>query len=151
MDDKHIYANQLFAGAVNYHNYIPTTSYNTDVKELEKSSIVEDMIQFFNRIRCRVPIDEEGNHEVVDIYLFSGDNENDEDIVGRFIEQFPGCKSIEVGLLRERLRPDITKRTNVEERTDRIITSVERQKPEKYGGMEVWQTAVGRKHHGVTA
>jgi len=127
---QHIYANQLFAGAKDYHNYQPTTSYNTDVKELENSSIVEDMVQFFNRIRCRVPIDKDGNHEPVDIYLFSGDKDNDDDIVADVIEQFPGCKTTG-WTIDGTIQPDIKKRTKIEERIDRIIHELKQQR-EKY-------------------
>lgn len=122
---QHTQASKLFAGADGYHNYEPTISYDIDVKNLENSSIVEDMVQFYNRIRCRIPIDVDGSHEPVGLYLFRDNTENDKKIVNSMIEEFPDAIvkqwEVKAGSLTD---TKIKKKTKVTERSDLIISEL---------------------------
>ncbi len=118
----HHYANQLHAGAKNYHLYEPTETQDRDIKALETSSIVEDMIQFFNRIRCRVSTDEDGNHEPVDLYLFSDDNSQSKKVIETLVVEFPSAEVIDWTVA-----PASTlkkKRGKVIDRADRIMNKL---------------------------
>jgi len=86
---QHIYANMLNVGADGYANYEPELqSYDKDVTALADSTVSDDMVQFYNRIRSRVAIDTAGNCEDVDFYLFSDDASRSKSIIARMIQEF---------------------------------------------------------------
>jgi hypothetical protein len=59
-----------------FDEYIPTNgSLLSDAMQLKNHLIVDDLIQFFNRVRCRVSVDGEGNCRPTDLYLFTGGSE----------------------------------------------------------------------------
>jgi len=53
----------------------------SDVNHLKNMLIVDDLIQFFNRIRCRTAIDDQGNCNAVELYCLTGGNEEMELII----------------------------------------------------------------------
>ena len=68
---QHIY-NGAVLSIANYEHYIPTNgSISGDATQLRNHLIVDDHVQFFNRVRCRVSIDEEGNCKSTELYLFT--------------------------------------------------------------------------------
>jgi hypothetical protein len=63
----------------------------SDAKHLRDMLIVDDMIQFFNRIRCRTAIDQTGNCEPVELYCLTGGDQLMEDIIKQSItSEMPG-------------------------------------------------------------
>ena len=76
----------VYVGAVMAINKIQdyaslTGSVWSDANYLKDRLIADDMIQFFNRVRCRIAIDKNGNCEPVELYMFSGGNERIKDII----------------------------------------------------------------------
>lgn len=72
--------------------YIPTTgSEQSDATHLKNMLIVDDMIQFFNRVRCRTAVDQNGNCEPVELYCLTGGNQLMEAIIRKTItSEMPG-------------------------------------------------------------
>jgi len=72
---KHYYLQTLSAiGPID--TYVPMNgSMVADANYLKNRLIVDDMIQFFNRVRCRTAIDAYGNCLPVELYCFTGGNE----------------------------------------------------------------------------
>jgi len=68
-------------------HYVSTTgSVWSDANHLRDMLIVDDMIQFFNRVRCRTAIDDQGNCMPVELYYLTGGNTQMEDVVRSSIE-----------------------------------------------------------------
>jgi hypothetical protein len=68
-------------------NYISSTgSVWSDANHLKDMLIVDDMLQFFNRVRCRTAIDSQGNCAPVELYCFTGGNVTMEKVITRSIE-----------------------------------------------------------------
>jgi len=122
---SHHYYNQLFAGAKNYLHYEPTISYDEDATNLEYSSIMEDMIQFFNRIRCRVSTDEGGNHLPVELYMFSSDNTASKKIINGVVAEFKNATVNDWNVTPATALKK--KRTKMVERADNIIAVLKRE------------------------
>jgi hypothetical protein len=65
----------------------------SDANYLKDKLIADDMIQFFNRIRCRVAIDKDGNCKPVELYMFTGGNRRIEAIIKQSISnEMPNIK-----------------------------------------------------------
>jgi len=68
-------------------HYISTTgSVWSDANHLKDMLIIDDMIQFFNRVRCRTAIDDKGNCLPVELYCFTGGNTQMEELIRSSIE-----------------------------------------------------------------
>jgi hypothetical protein len=84
---QHVYNGAVLA-IKDYKFYVPTNgSVSRDAIQLKNHLSVDDMVQFFNRVRCRVSIDEEGNCEQAELYLFTGGNESVKLLMKELIEQ----------------------------------------------------------------
>lgn len=72
-------------------HYVTTTgSMWSDANHLKNMLIVDDMIQFFNRVRCRTAIDNDGNCHSVELYCFTGgDTEMEKVIRTSFESEMP--------------------------------------------------------------
>ena len=57
-----------------------------DANHLKDLLIVDDMIQFFNRVRCRTAIDRNGNCRRVDLYCITGGNTKMEEVIKTSLE-----------------------------------------------------------------
>ncbi len=68
----HYYTGSILS-IVDYDAYRATTgSVMGDANHLQNMLIIDDIIQFFNRIRCRVPVGEDGGCAITDLYMFTG-------------------------------------------------------------------------------
>jgi hypothetical protein len=70
-------------GAINeFEHYVPSNgSMWSDATHLQNMLIVDDMIQFFNRVRCRTAIDKYGNCPPVELYLLTGGDKKMEKVI----------------------------------------------------------------------
>ncbi|MCP3682652.1 MAG: hypothetical protein GY861_08185 [bacterium] len=67
--------------------YVNTTGTAwSDANHLKDLLIVDDMIQFFNRVRCRTAMDSNGNCQPVELYYFTGGNIKMEKVIRTSIE-----------------------------------------------------------------
>lgn len=112
--------------------YINTTgSAWSDANYLKDLLIVDDMIQFFNRVRCRTAIDNQGNCHPVELYCFTGGDHGLEKVISTSFEnEMPNIiindwKPKEIKTLKEKV-------TKIEERAERFIKYL-RGRIEKYG------------------
>ena len=84
---QHVYNGAVLA-VKDYSHYVPTNgSVSNDALQLRNHLIVDDMVQFFNRVRCRVSIDIEGNCKPTELYLLTGGDKGMQDIMGKLIKQ----------------------------------------------------------------
>ncbi len=68
----HYYTGSILS-IVDYDDYRAATgSVMGDANHLQNMLIIDDIIQFFNRIRCRVPVGEDGGCAITDLYMFTG-------------------------------------------------------------------------------
>ena len=110
-------------GSINeFESYIPSHgSMWADAMYLQKMLIIDDIIQFFNRVRCRTAIDKNGNCLSVELYCFTGGDEEMEKIIrasiGKEMPQmiFRDWKPKEL----KAMKPKIKK---AEERTENFIS-----------------------------
>jgi hypothetical protein len=78
----HYYVSTVMAINQMIGHYISTTgSVSSDATHLENMLIVDDMIQFFNRVRCRTAIDNKGNCPIVELYCFTGGKTKMEEVI----------------------------------------------------------------------
>jgi hypothetical protein len=69
---KHYY-NNIVASITDWDSYKPTNGNKQgDATHLEQMLIVDDLVQFFNRVRCRVATTSDGNCAPTELYLFTG-------------------------------------------------------------------------------
>ena len=119
--------------AINQVNhYVNTTgSIWSDANHLKDMLIVDDMIQFFNRVRCRTAIDKNGNCNPVELYCLTGGNYEIEEIIRTSFEsEMPNIvisdwKPKEIQTLKGKV-------TKIEERAELFIKYL-RGRIEKYG------------------
>ena len=104
-----------------FDQYVSSTgSVWSDANHLKDMLIVDDMIQFFNRVRCRTAIDNQGNCHPVKLYCFTGGNKPMEEVIRGSIEsEMPNIvitdwKPIELKVLKQR-------RTKNEERAENFV------------------------------
>jgi hypothetical protein len=117
---QHYYASAINAGADGIINYLHNgNSLDAGVAELQDSLIADDMIQFFNRTRSRVSIDEDGNCESCHFYLFSDNTEKSKAIIKRMTQEFQNAKELEWSVTPATSLEK--KKTKIEERADRIL------------------------------
>ncbi len=84
---QHVYNGAVLA-VKDYSHYVPTNgSVSQDALQLRNHLIVDDMVQFFNRVRCRVSIDKDGNCQPTELYLFTGGDTSTKDLMGELIKQ----------------------------------------------------------------
>lgn len=74
-----------------FDQYVTTNgSVMSDANHLKDMLIVDDMIQFFNRVKCRTAIDNIGNCNPVELYCFTGGSKlMDELIRGAITSEMP--------------------------------------------------------------
>lgn len=76
------YYSQSLGAICSWGNYIPTNgSRLADAIRLCDMLIVDDMIQFFNRVRCRTPIDVDGNCLPVELFCFTGGSQKMKELI----------------------------------------------------------------------
>ena len=104
-----------------FDQYVRSTgSMWSDANHLKNMLIVDDMVQFFNRVRCRTAIDNQGNCQPVELYCFTGGNDAMEEVIKSSIKcEMPGIgiknwKPIELKVLKQR-------RTKTEERAENFV------------------------------
>ena len=114
-----------------FDQYVSTNgSVMSDANHLKDMLIVDDMIQFFNRVRCRTATDDKGNCLPVELYCFTGGDNTMEKVIRTSIKsEMPNIviadwKPKELKVLKQ-------KRTKNEERAEIIIMYL-RGKIEKY-------------------
>ena len=104
-------------------DYISVTgSVWSDANYLKDKLIADDMIQFFNRVRCRVSTDKDGKCKPTELYMFTGGNEKLEKIItDSTVEEMPGIniKPWKVTLPTRFYAK--RKQTKVEKRADTVI------------------------------
>ncbi len=90
---QHVYIASVMA-INDFENYSSITgSIWSDANHLKDRLIADDMLQFFNRIRCRVAIDEAGNCNPVELYMFTGGNHRLDSIITSSVkEEMPGIE-----------------------------------------------------------
>ena len=93
---QHVYNGAVLA-IKDYKFYVPTNgSIAKDAIQLKNHLLVDDLVQFFNRVRCRVSIDENGNCEPTELYLFTGGSESIKLLMRELIEkEMPNITSSE--------------------------------------------------------
>ena len=70
-----------------FDHYVNTTgSVWSDATYLKNMLIVDDMIQFFNRIKCRTAIDKNGNCDPVELYCLTGGDDEMQKVISTSIE-----------------------------------------------------------------
>lgn len=82
----HYYVSSVMAINQFDHYVSSTGSMWSDANHLKDMLIVDDMIQFFNRIRCRTAVDNQGNCHPVELYCFTGGNDAMEEVIKTSIE-----------------------------------------------------------------
>jgi len=116
----HYYVSSVMA--INQFDYYvsSTGSVWSDANHLKDMLIVDDMIQFFNRVRCRTAIDDTGNCLPVELYCLTGGNDAMEEVITESIKnEMPGIviRKWEPKNLKELKQ----KRTKLEERAENFI------------------------------
>ena len=137
----HYYVSSVMA--INqFDHYVSTTgSVWSDAIYLKDLLIVDDMIQFFNRIRCRTAIDNNGNCLPVELYcLTGGDNKMENIIRASFKGEMPNIvfgdwKPKELKILKRKV-------TIIEERAENFVNWL-RGKIEEYG--EIYLTELKKE------
>jgi hypothetical protein len=116
----HVYIASVMA-INDFENYNSITgSVWSDANHLKDRLIADDMIQFFNRIRCRVAIDEEGNCSPVELYMFTGGNVRLESIITSSLKDEMPNIEIQPWTINP-VKSMKRKSSKVEERADRVI------------------------------
>jgi hypothetical protein len=102
-------------------SYVPTMgSAKFDATHLRNMLIIDDMLQFFNRIKCRTAIDKYGNCDPVELYCLTGGNQLIETKIRESFEsEMPGIvikewKPKELKALKNKV-------TKIEERAENFV------------------------------
>jgi len=90
---QHYYTSSVMA-VNDVDEYVPCTgSIWSDANYLKDMLIIDDLVQFLNRVQCRVSIDEEGNCKPTDLYIFTGGKKSMKDLIVKFAKmEMPGIK-----------------------------------------------------------
>ena len=104
-----------------FDQYVSSTgSVWSDANHLKDMLIVDDMIQFFNRVRCRNAIDNKGNCDPVKLYCFTGGNKPMDEVIRSSIES--EMPNIVISDWKPKELPILTQKiTKNEERAEIII------------------------------
>lgn len=116
---QHIHASNMNMGAGSHLNLF-TENYDRDVSAIADSLISDDMVQFLNRVRSRISIDEDGNCEPVDFYLFTDGGSKANAIIDTVVREFDSISVKEWDVL-PTIKATKKKRSKVVDRADNII------------------------------
>jgi len=117
---KHYY-NNIVASITDWDTYTPSNgSKQGDATHLEQMLIVDDLVQFFNRVRCRIATTADGDCAKTELYLFTGNRDDMSEIIENTLAEEM------TGLNIKSWHPAITpalkkKRTKIEERAELLI------------------------------
>lgn len=100
-----------------------TSTIATDVSAMIVGGLAADFVQFFNRTRSRVAIDDKGNCAKTDFYIFS--DFSSDDPISIIIDEMPNIKTIE---WKPVATYPIVKSTVAEQRAERIVKFLQKHK-----------------------
>ena len=115
------YYNNIVASITDWDMYIPMSgSKQSDATHLEQMLVIDDLAQFFNRVRCRVAATADGDCAQTELYLFTGGRYNMEKSIKETLSE--EMTDININSWHPTLTTELKKkRSKVSERSELLV------------------------------